>query len=91
MDRLHVRRLARDRVRDSQRLERLECLENRGRRRDQIRDEALIDVQKPLVLALIPHLVALVEYPPDVWTESERMRKQLENDVAMTGSVSSAS
>ena len=62
------------RVADLERPERLECHENRGRRRDQIRDEALIDVQKPFVLALIPNLVALVEYPPNVWTESERER-----------------
>jgi hypothetical protein len=40
---------------------------------------------------LIPHLVALVEYPPHVWTKSERVWKRLEDDVAVAGSVSAAS
>ena len=39
---------------------------------------------------MIPYLLTLVEYPPNVWSKYERVGKQLENDVAVTGSISAA-
>ena len=50
---------------------------------DQIQDQPLIDVERPLILGPIAHVVALGRHAPDFRSQAERVRQQLEDDVAL--------
>jgi hypothetical protein len=52
--------------------------------------QSVVDIQLPLVFALIPDVVALAEDSPDVGTQSESMGHNLEHDVALMRSIAAA-
>src|SRR5690242_5461041 len=50
---------------------------------DQIQDQPLIDVERALVLGPVPQVVALGQDAPNLWSQTERIRQHLEDDVAL--------
>ena len=65
----------------------IQSLRKRATRRDQVFDETLLDVQVALVFAQVADFVALGQHAPDLGPQSERVRENLKNDVAVTGAV----
>lgn len=56
---------------------------------DQVRHQALGDLEVAFVLASIPDIVTLGQNAPDFRAQTERLREHLKHDVAMAGAIAS--
>lgn len=54
---------------------------------DQIRHDPIVDIQRALVFAKVPHVMALRKNSPHVRPQAKSVRQQLEDDVALTRST----
>ena len=59
------------------------------RRSNQIRHQPIIDIEQAFIFAEIASVVAFVEHAPDFWPQAQRVRQDLEDDVAVGGTESS--
>lgn len=64
-------------------LETVELLGHGAARRNEVRDNTLIDVEVPLVFAEIANLMRLVEDPPGLRTKSQGVRQHLKDNVTL--------
>src|SRR5882672_5007959 len=67
----------------SERLQRTDPRGNLGARGDEVRDDALVDVEVAFVFAEVAYLMAFGEYAPDFRAQFQRVRKHLEHDVTI--------
>lgn len=64
-------------------LELFQCRCHRPARSEQIREQAIIDVQIAFVFTKIAHLVAFRQHAPNLCAQPQRMRQHLKHDVTV--------
>jgi len=58
-------------------------------RTDQVGQQALVDVQIAFVLSAIAEVMAPGQHTPHLGTDTQRVRKRLEHDVSVSGTIPS--
>src|SRR2546425_579832 len=74
---------------ESERWESIKRGRDRLARRDEVSHQTLVGVEIALIFAAVANLMAFGKHPPDLGTETERVRKHLKHQVSIRRAVTS--